>query len=86
MGSPGPRSKGSGVVALGVLLLVWFPTDTSAVRRASCNGRQATIVGTDGNDRVRGTTGPDVIVARGGNDFVRSRAGNDVICGGNVLL
>lgn len=32
----------------------------------SCNGAKITIVGTQGNDTIRGTEGPDVIYARGG--------------------
>ena len=35
-----------------------------------CDGRLATIVGTDGNDVIRGTAGPDVIVAGAGHDDV----------------
>jgi hypothetical protein len=37
---------------------------------ATCFGDPATIVGTPGNDRIRGTNEIDVIVARGGNDVV----------------
>ncbi|MGH8939131.1 MAG: hypothetical protein ACRDV2_07250, partial [Actinomycetes bacterium] len=40
-----------------------------------CRGREATIVGTAGDDRIRGTQGPDVIVARGGDDVVIGRGG-----------
>ena len=49
---------------------------------ARCGGKQATIVGTAGRDRLRGTRGADVIVALGGNDRVVGRGGRDVICGG----
>jgi hypothetical protein len=53
-----------------------------------CNGKPATIVGTDGSDDLDGTQGPDVIVGLGGNDFTSGLGGNDVICGGpgNDLL
>jgi uncharacterized delta-60 repeat protein len=47
-----------------------------------CAGRSATIVGTAGRDRLRGTSRADVIVALGGNDRVIGRGGNDVVCGG----
>jgi uncharacterized delta-60 repeat protein len=47
-----------------------------------CAGKPATIVGTAGRDRLRGTRRADVIVALGGNDRVIGRGGNDVVCGG----
>ena len=47
-----------------------------------CHGKPATIVGTPGKDRIKGTNKPDVIVALGDNDVVRGRGGKDVICGG----
>ena len=48
----------------------------------TCDGRRATIIGTSGNDRIRGTDGDDVIVARGGNDRIEAGDGDDRICGG----
>lgn len=47
-----------------------------------CRGRKATIVGTGGADRLRGTRGSDVIVAFGGNDRIRALSGKDLICAG----
>jgi Ca2+-binding RTX toxin-like protein len=47
-----------------------------------CAGRRATIIGTAGRDRLRGTRRADVIVALGGNDRVVALGGNDVVCGG----
>jgi acid phosphatase type 7 len=41
-----------------------------------------TIVGTGGDDQLRGTSGPDVICGAGGDDLVRGIAGDDVIRGG----
>jgi hypothetical protein len=49
---------------------------------AACRGLEATIVGTDGADRLRGTGARDVIVAGGGRDRVSAGSGNDVVCGG----
>jgi uncharacterized delta-60 repeat protein len=49
---------------------------------ARCEGRRATIVGTERRDILRGTRRADVIVALGGNDRVLGRGGNDVVCGG----
>ena len=47
-----------------------------------CNGRPATIIGTNRADTLVGTDGDDVIFARGGNDTIDGRGGNDIICGG----
>jgi Ca2+-binding RTX toxin-like protein len=47
-----------------------------------CGGRTATIVGTSGNDHLKGTAKPDVIVGLGGNDRLSGRDGDDRICGG----
>ena len=49
-----------------------------------CNGRKATIVGTEGNDILTGTDGPDVIHGLGGVDIIRGMGGNDTICGGDA--
>jgi hemolysin type calcium-binding protein len=48
-----------------------------------CEGRVATIVGTDRPERLRGSRGRDVIAALGGNDVVRGGKGEDLICGGD---
>jgi len=48
----------------------------------TCAGLPATIVGTDGADRIAGTPGNDVIAALGGNDSVVGLGGNDVVCAG----
>jgi Ca2+-binding RTX toxin-like protein len=48
----------------------------------SCRRKQATIVGTDGADRITGTPAADVIAALGGKDKLSGLAGKDVICGG----
>ena len=46
-----------------------------------CAGRQATIVGTDGDDDLEGTNGRDVIALLGGSDQVATFEGNDLVCG-----
>jgi Ca2+-binding RTX toxin-like protein len=48
----------------------------------TCDGRPATIVGTDGNDTIKGTPGRDVIVGLGGDDQIYGYGQDDVICGG----
>lgn len=48
-----------------------------------CNGLDATIIGTAGNDTLDGTSGDDVIVGLDGNDTIDGKGGNDTICGGD---
>ena len=48
----------------------------------TCLNRKATIVGTPGNDTLRGTSKADVIVGLGGHDSITGRGGSDYICGG----
>jgi Ca2+-binding RTX toxin-like protein len=48
---------------------------------ARCDGRSATIVGTDGNDTLDGTAGPDVIAGLSGNDTIQGVGAGDAICG-----
>lgn len=56
--------------------------------KATCNGKAATIVGSNGVDTLKGTAGPDVILGRRGSDTIKGLAGNDVLCGagGNDIL
>ncbi len=54
---------------------IQFPTGT-------CNGKAATLSGTNGDDVIKGTAGNDVIQAFSGNDVVYGLAGNDTLCGG----
>jgi len=49
---------------------------------ATCVGSDATIAGTRGSDRLRGTKGADVIAAGRGNDTVTGLQGDDLVCGG----
>jgi RTX calcium-binding nonapeptide repeat (4 copies)/LVIVD repeat len=69
---------GSGFYNLRVDASVW-PGARVAGR---CAGRRATIVGTNGKNRLNGTKHRDVISAGGGKDTVKGMRGNDVICGG----
>ena len=54
----------------------------AAARTYTCDGLEATIVGTRGNDIIYGTEGDDVIVALGGNDIIFAVGGDNVICAG----
>ncbi len=40
-----------------------------------CYERAATILGSAGDDILRGTPRADVIIARGGNDIIKGRGG-----------
>ena len=57
--------------------------NVSAAQGLTCNGLEATIIGTSGDDVLTGTAGDDVIVGLEGNDIIRGGLGNDVICGGS---
>ncbi|TYP84596.1 ExeM/NucH family extracellular endonuclease [Blastococcus xanthinilyticus] len=55
----------------------------TAVAPQLCQGLEPTIVGTDGDDVLRGTNGRDVIMGLGGDDTITGRNGEDVVCGGD---
>ena len=67
------------VLAIGALV---FIGTASAAASPTCFGHKATIVGTDGGDRLVGTAARDIIVAGRGHDRVIARQGNDLVCGG----
>ena len=67
------------VAVLGLLALAASPAVSA---QATCNGKVATIVGTAGDDVLRGTKLPDVIAGLEGNDSITGASGNDTICGG----
>lgn len=77
-----PRAAlGSAAVAVG--LLFGAAPALGANTGPTCGGEPATIVGTTGNDEIRGTNGRDVIVGLGGDDTIRGLGGSDIICGGS---
>jgi Ca2+-binding RTX toxin-like protein len=47
-----------------------------------CGGKRPTIIGTPGNDKLKGTRRADVIVGLAGKDKLSGLQGNDRICGG----
>ncbi|RZV45854.1 MAG: calcium-binding protein [Acidimicrobiales bacterium] len=57
-------------------------TSAAAAEEHECNGFAATIVGTDGPDRLVGTPNRDIIVGLAGKDVIFGGGGNDIICGG----
>ncbi|HXR61030.1 MAG TPA: hypothetical protein VN732_06880, partial [Solirubrobacterales bacterium] len=78
-------SRSRGVIAV-LSLLVFAACAVSAVAatRAQeeelprCHGREAEIVGTDGDDVLRGTPERDVIWGGLGDDVIFSSLGNDL--------
>ena len=56
------------------------PVDDGVIR---CDGLEATIIGTPGDDVLAGTFADDVIAGLGGNDTITGGAGADTICGGD---
>jgi Ca2+-binding RTX toxin-like protein len=69
--------KSLALVALVPLLVVFFPTMSSAYSPAVC-----TISGTTSSDRITGTSGDDIICAGSGNDTIYSIGGDDIVYGG----
>jgi peptidoglycan/xylan/chitin deacetylase (PgdA/CDA1 family) len=67
-----------------VLLAAVLPAGLSSasVARPTCNGSEASIVGTAGDDVLEGTSGDDVIWGGGGNDTIAAGRGDDLVCGG----
>jgi hypothetical protein len=72
---------GSGFYNLRVDASVW-PGDAQKLAPKRCHGRRATIRGTNGKNKIKGTKKRDVISAGRGKDKIRGRKGNDLICGG----
>jgi uncharacterized delta-60 repeat protein len=58
------------------------PAGAGGGKSSRCAGKRATIVGTNGKDRLRGTKRADVIVGLGGKDRISGLGGKDRICGG----
>ncbi len=73
----------SGLALLTVILVahaVAHPANAPEAPR--CHGHLATIVGTNGDDLLRGTPHRDVIWGGPGNDVIYGGLGDDIICGG----
>jgi uncharacterized delta-60 repeat protein len=59
------------------------PAPQPSPPKASCAGKDATIIGTDAGEKLKGTSEDDVIAALGGNDTVKAGNGDDLICLGD---
>ncbi len=67
---------------LALAVLIFFFALGSA-QAQTCNGKIATIIGTQGDDDLVGTPDADIIVGLGGNDRITGAGGDDLICGGD---
>jgi CSLREA domain-containing protein len=56
--------------------------DSGAYELADCFGVPVDVVGTQGGDRIRGSSSEDSILGLGGNDRILGRGGLDRICAG----
>jgi uncharacterized delta-60 repeat protein len=94
-GPPNPYQPASGVVQQpdGKLIVAGYSQqsnidvarlqgDPPGKVKGKCGGKKATIVGTNGKDKLKGTRKRDVISAGKGKDTVKGLKGNDLICGG----
>jgi Ca2+-binding RTX toxin-like protein len=68
--------------ALLLTILLVLPSSAVPAAPPACDGRTATIVGSDGPDRITGTDKADVIAGLGGDDLIDGLRGDDLICGG----
>jgi Ca2+-binding RTX toxin-like protein len=82
-GTQTPLSTGGNFVdPLGIAIEGAGPGGSTPRSGASCQGKKATLSGTDGKDRLAGTPVSDVLLAGDGNDKVRGLDGDDRLCGG----
>jgi Ca2+-binding RTX toxin-like protein len=87
-----PRSRSGQCVRLASLLtmlVVVVPGGASIASAATptCFGKAATILGTEGRERIEGTSEDDVIIGLGGRDIIFAGEGDDLVCGvrGDVI-
>lgn len=82
----GGRKTSSLVAALALIGLgsgaVAVAAPDAGSKAPRCHGKVATIVGTDGDDVLRGTPKRDVIWGGPGEDVILGGLGSDTICGG----
>ncbi len=77
-----PLTVVASAALLASLTVAAVAAPASAAKKVTCRGQAATIVGTNGPDRLVGTNRKDVIAGLGGNDAIIGGGGNDLICGG----
>jgi Ca2+-binding RTX toxin-like protein len=65
------RSRLAAMLVAGVIGFSGWAVPAHAALK--CFGREATILGGEGDDTLTGTPGPDVIVSRGGRDTITAK-------------
>ena len=68
--------------ALLLTTLLVLPSSAVPAAAPACEGRTATLVGSEGRDRITGTDQADVIAGLGGDDLIDGLRGDDLVCGG----
>jgi hypothetical protein len=74
-----PPALGTLLVLTGIAAAGGSAPDPSTAEGGTCQGQEATIVGSPDVERLRGTPGADVIVSAGSR-IVHAGAGDDVVC------
>jgi Ca2+-binding RTX toxin-like protein len=70
------------LLALAAFAVSAVAATNTTIETPICHGRQAKIVGSDGDDFIRGTPDRDVIWGGKGDDTILGSLGNDLLCGG----
>ncbi|MDQ3728836.1 MAG: hypothetical protein M3355_04545 [Actinomycetota bacterium] len=77
------RNLALGLGLLGIISLAGEAVAAPEKPQFSCNGLQATVVGTDGSDLLSSQEGvSDIVVALSGDDVVQAQ-GEDTVCAGS---
>jgi len=69
-------------LVLGVIAALVALVPPTSFAATTCDGLEATLIGTNGPDTLIGTNGDDVIVAGDGDDYIKGKGGHDIICAG----
>jgi Ca2+-binding RTX toxin-like protein len=69
-----------GSLAMGLAMAAMLASTSAAADPCDAPG---TIVGTPGDDRLKGSRGDDTIDGLGGDDVIRGHRGADLLCGGD---
>ncbi|MFI5895591.1 hypothetical protein ACIA5D_36405 [Actinoplanes sp. NPDC051513] len=70
------------MISTGLAGAAWLPASAAAAVPAAANGQACTVIGTNGNDRLRATHAREVVCGLGGNDTLIGGSGKDVLDGG----